>query len=227
VDELREQASVRLTIEIEFSPPSSTNMFRVGYFSSAAMTAVLVSAAAVVSAQEAPTPAPKASNGLVLPADYVIGADDVLAILVWREKDLSMDVVVRPDGHLTLPLVSDVQAAGLTPEKLRDRLQERLKEFIKDPNVTVMVRQVNSRKVFITGHVVKPGAYPLLTPLRVVDLIALAGGLQATADARHIVVLRTERDGRVALPIDFEKVSRGLLLWQDVALRPGDAIVVP
>jgi polysaccharide export outer membrane protein len=207
-------------------------MFRLGRFFRGAMMAILLSPAALALAQEAPMVAPPAApkppaTALVLPADYVIGPDDVLSILVWREKDLSMDVVVRPDGHLTLPLVSDVEAAGLTPEKLRDKLSDRLKEFIRDPNVTVIVRQVNSRKVFITGRVVKPGAYPLLTPLRVVDLIALAGGLQATADARHIVVLRTEREGRIALPIDFEKVSRGLLLWQDVALRPGDAIVVP
>lgn len=193
-----------------------------------AMAAVVWSLAVMTSAaQQGEPPAKAPEPPVVLPADYAIGPDDTLSILVWREKDLSMDVVVRPDGHVTLPLVSDVEAAGLTPERLRDRLQEKLKTFIKDPNVTVIVRQVNSRKVFITGKVVKPGAYPLLTPLRVVDLIALAGGLVPMADARHIVVLRTQPEGRVALPIDFEKVSKGLLLWQDVALKPGDAIVVP
>jgi polysaccharide export outer membrane protein len=204
-------------------------MSSVGRMFGGAMAAVVWSLVAVTSAQQGePSAAAKAPDApLVLPADYVIGPADTLSILVWREKDLSMDVVVRPDGHVTLPLVSDVEAEGLTPELLRDRLQEKLKAFIKDPNVTVIVRQVNSRRVFITGKVVKPGAYPLVTPLRVVDLIALAGGLVPLADARHIVVLRTQPEGRVALPIDFEKVSKGLLLWQDVALKPGDAIVVP
>ncbi len=204
------------------------------FIPAAVLTAVVVPAisAPLFAQGAAPAAAPAAATAKsnvpsVLPADYVIGADDLLGILVWREKDLSMDVPVRPDGHITLPLLSDVEAAGLTPEQLRDRLADRFKAFVRDPNVTVIVRQVNSRKVFITGRILKPGAYPLLTPLRVVDLIALAGGLQPTADARHIVVLRTENEVRVALPIDFEKVSKGLLLWQDVALRPGDAVVVP
>ncbi len=166
-------------------------------------------------------------TGSRLPSDYTIGPDDALTVMVWREKDLSMDVTVRPDGYVTLPLVNDIQAAGLKPEQLRVRIDTRLRAFIKDPIVTVMVRQVNSRKVFITGKILKPGAYPLLTPLRAVDLIAIAGGVLASADSRHISILRSEPEGRVALPMDYTRVSRGEVLWQDVILRPGDAIVVP
>jgi polysaccharide biosynthesis/export protein len=140
---------------------------------------------------------------------------------------LSMDVVVRPDGQITLPLVNDIQAAGLKPDQLRSRIETRLRAFVKDPIVTVIVRQVNSRRVFITGKILRPGAYPLMTPLRAVDLIALAGGVLASADARHITILRSEPEGRVALPMDYTRVVKGQVLWQDVILRPGDAIVVP
>lgn len=162
-----------------------------------------------------------------LPADFAIGAEDVLSILVWREKDLSLDVTVRPDGYVTLPLVNDVLAAGKTPAQLKDHLQTQLRSFIREPNVTVIVREIKSRKVFITGKIVRPGAYPLLSPMRAMDLIAVAGGLAPMADGTHVSVLRNDKGARVSLPIDYTQLLRGQRVWQDVLLRPGDTIVVP
>jgi polysaccharide export outer membrane protein len=162
-----------------------------------------------------------------LPADFSIGAEDMLSVLVWREKDLSLDVAVRPDGYITLPLVNDVLAAGKTPSELRDHLQQMLRAHIKEPNVTVVVREIKSRKVFITGKIVRPGAYPLLSPMRVMDLIAVAGGLMPSADGAHVSVLRNDKGARISLPIDYTQLLRGQRVWQDVLLRPGDTIVVP
>lgn len=196
----------------------------------AGLIAVVASSAAT--AQEPGPPPPvqqsaEAPGDGPLPADFAIGAEDVLSVLVWREKDLSLDVTVRPDGYITLPLVNDVLAAGKTPTQLRDHLQQQLRSFIREPNVTVVVREIRSRKVFITGKIVKPGAYPLLSPMRAMDLIAVAGGLAPMADGAHVSVLRSDKGARVSLPIDYTQLLRGLRVWQDVLLRPGDTIVVP
>ncbi len=136
-------------------------------------------------------------------------------------------MTVRPDGYITLPLLNDVVAAGKTPAELREHLQQLLRVYVKEPIVTVIVREINSRKVSITGKVLKPGAYPILAPMRALDLIAKAGGLLPSADARHLSVLRTDRGARVSLPIDYQDLSRGLRVWQDVLLRPGDTLIVP
>src|SRR5713226_1779340 len=111
------------------------------------------------------------------PADYVIGTDDVLNVVFWRDKDMSSEVAVRPDGKISLPLLNDVQAAGLTPAQLRVQLTESAKQYVSDPNVTIVVRQINSRKVFITGQVQKPGPYTLGGATTVLQLIATAGGV--------------------------------------------------
>ena len=167
---------------------------------------------------------PKAAEA---PADYVIGPADVLGVLVWREEGLSLDVVVRPDGCISLPLVNDVAVAGQTPEELRERLTQLFRAFVKEPIVSIVVREIHSRTVSITGRIAKPGTYPLVTPMRALDLIARAGGLMPLADSRHIYVLRTERGTRVSLLLNYAEVSRGVRVWQDVPLRPGDTLVVP
>lgn len=182
---------------------------------------VLVLAGAIVASAQTPQK-PSAET-----SEYAIGPEDVLGILVWREAELSLDLVVRPDGNITLPLVNDVVAAGKTPTELRDHLAQLLKTYVKDPNVTVIVRQINSRKVSITGQVPNPGSYPLLGPMRALDLIAKAGGLLPVADGKHLSILRTDRGARVSLPFDYVEVSRGRRVWQDVLLRPGDTVVVP
>src|SRR5512142_3394910 len=124
-----------------------------------------------VQAQTPPHAAPtSAANAASVPTDYVIGAEDVLAIVYWRDKDMSGDVAVRPDGKISLPLLNDIQAAGLTPTQLRDRLTDVSKKYLEDPGVTVVVKQMNSRRVFITGEVNKPGPYPLGGPTTVLQL---------------------------------------------------------
>ena len=158
---------------------------------------------------------------------FTIGAEDVLGIIVWREPDVSSDVTVRPDGMITLPLVRDVKASGLTPTALADRLQEALREFITEPSVTVIVRQMNSRKVFITGEVAKPGAYPLMSTMSVMQLIALAGGLTEFAEAKRISVMRVEAGKTKTFKFEYKDVAKGKKAEQNIVLKPGDTIVVP
>ncbi len=168
-----------------------------------------------------------APGGVAPPADYVIGADDVLTVVFWRDKDMSTDVVVRPDGKITLPLLNDIDASGSTPEQLRDRIEKASAEFIEEPSVTITVKQINSRKVFITGEVTRPGPYPLTTPTTVLQLIAMAGGLNQFAQRDEIVVMRTENGQALSLPFDYAAVAKRKKLQQNVLLKPGDVVLVP
>jgi polysaccharide export outer membrane protein len=165
--------------------------------------------------------------GVSTPAGYLIGPDDVLAVVYWREKELSADVIVRPDGMISLPLLNDVRAEGLTPEQLRVALTTAASKFVEEPTVTVVVKVINSRKVFVTGQVGKPGPYQLNGPSTVMQMIAMAGGLAEYAKKSKIVVLRTEAGKSVALPFNYEEVVAGKRLQQNVELRPGDTVVVP
>jgi polysaccharide export outer membrane protein len=165
--------------------------------------------------------------GVATPADYVIGPDDVLTVVFWREKDMSTDVAVRPDGMISLPLLNDVKAAGLTPEQLRDELTKAAEKFVEAPSVTVVVKTINSRKVFITGQVAKPGPYPLTGPTTVLQLIATAGGVHEFADTKNIAILRTENGRQVALRFNYNDVSKRKNLKQNIELKPGDTIIVP
>ena len=186
------------------------------------------SAAAPAPASPAGAPTPVASGATpTVPADYVIGADDSLSIVFWRDKDMSADVTVRPDGKVSLPLLNEVQASGLTPEQLRARVIEAASQFLEDPNATVVVREIRSRKVFITGNVAKPAAYPLVGDLNVLQLIAQAGGLQEYADAKNIVVLRTEGGKQHFFKVNFNDVIKKGNVAQNIALKPGDTVVVP
>jgi polysaccharide export outer membrane protein len=198
--------------------------------------AVLVAFAATAAAQATaskpqagtPTGPPAAPASVATPPDYVIGPDDILTIVVWREKDLSGDVGVRPDGKISLPLVNDVHAAGLTPDQLRVQLTELIGKIVEEPTVTVVVKGINSRKVFITGQVTTPGAHVLTGPLTVMQLISLAGGLTEFAKKKDITVMRTEADGKqIVLPFNYNEVSKGRSLSQNVVLKPGDTVVVP
>jgi polysaccharide biosynthesis/export protein len=172
-------------------------------------------------------PAPAAAAPVVVPADYVIGPDDVLTVFFWREKDLSGDVQVRPDGRISLPLLNDVQAAGLTPEELRVRLTQAADKFIDDPTVTVVVKAINSRRIYITGQVSKPGVYPLGGPMTVVQLIATAGGVLEYADEKNIVISRTEAGKALSFRFNYDEFKRGRRLEQNIQLKPGDTVIVP
>jgi polysaccharide export outer membrane protein len=180
--------------------------------------------------QTAPTPARPATiaTGLPVPTDYVIGPDDVLGILFWRDPDMTGDVTVRPDGMITLPLLNNIRAAGLTPEALKDIITKAAAKFIEDPNVTVVVRQINSRNVFITGSVTRPGPYPLSGQMTVLQLIAVAGGLTEFADKGGITIVRSEAGKTPQIfHFNFKDVSRGKNMQQNIILKPGDTVTVP
>jgi polysaccharide biosynthesis/export protein len=185
-----------------------------------------------MSAQEAPATAPAAGRnaavitpGVDPPEGFVIGPEDVLSIVFWRDKDMSTRVTVRPDGRISLPLLDEVQAAGLTPDDLRARLIEESKRFFGNPTVTVVVEQINSRKVFITGQVVKPGPYVIIVPTTVLQLISMAGGLKDFADSKKIIIVRRESERTVSYAFDYKNIRRNLA--QNIELRPGDTVVVP
>jgi polysaccharide biosynthesis/export protein len=168
-----------------------------------------------------------AVEGVTAPAGYVIGPDDQLSILFWRDKDLSADVIVRPDGKISLPLLNEIQAAGLTPDQLREKVTQDAKRYVEDPQATVVVRQINSRKVFITGEVGKPGSYLLTTPTTVLQLISTAGGLKEYANGKKIVVMRTENGRQVTFAFNYKDVAHGKNLTQNIELKPGDTVIVP
>jgi polysaccharide export outer membrane protein len=184
---------------------------------------------------QAGKPTPPAGNvsaaapvSVPLTPDYVIGPEDVLTVVVWKETDVSGDVTVRPDGKISLPLLNDIHAAGLTPEQLRQRITEAAGKYLEEPSVTVVVKAINSRKVFVTGQVGKPGPYPLIGPTTVLQLIAIAGGLLEYADRDHITIVRTEANGhQVNFPFNYKDVTRRKNLSQNILLKPGDTIVVP
>jgi len=165
--------------------------------------------------------------GVASPDDYVIGADDVLSIVFWRDKDMSTEVIVRPDGKISLPLINEVMAAGLTPTGLRERITEEAERFLESPQATVVVKQINSRRVYIVGEVGKAGPYPLTTPMTVLQLIATAGGLSDFARREDITIMRTENGIPRTYPFDYESVSRRRKLGQNILLKPGDTVVVP
>lgn len=183
--------------------------------------------ASAPSAQAQAPGAPAMPQGVVPPAGYVIGPEDVLSIVFWREKDLSTDATVRPDGMITVPLLNDIQATGLTPEELRERIRTGAAKLVEDPTVTVVVKAINSRKVFITGMVGRQGQYPLIGPTTVMQLIATAGGVQEYAQSKKILIMRTEKGEPVAKPFNYQDVVKGKNLKQNIELLPGDTVIVP
>jgi polysaccharide biosynthesis/export protein len=163
-----------------------------------------------------------------LPEGYRIGAGDVLSIVVWKEPEASVpEVMVRADGKISLPLIGEVVAAGLTPDALKESVAGKLTEYIKSPSVTVLPRVINSRKVYVAGNVKKEGPLPLLRPLTVLQAINEAGGLADFASKKKIYVLRTVNGKQEKLPFDYGSVIKGKHLEQNVFLLPDDTIVVP
>jgi len=166
--------------------------------------------------------------GSAVPArtqDYVIGTDDVLDVTFWKDKEHSAEVTVRPDGFISLPLISDVAVAGLTPAVAAERVRTKAAEFLQDPIVTVNVKRINSRRVFITGEVARPGAYPITGPTTVLQMIATAGGLTDFADRDAIVVIRAGATP-THFTVNYSQLAKLRNLDQNIALLPGDTIVV-
>ena len=186
-------------------------------------------------AQPAPVPSAPAQEqpavirppGMDIPGSYVIGPEDVLGIVFWRDKEMSTDAKVRPDGRIALPLLNEIQAAGLTPEELQKKITEESKKYMEDASVTVVVREINSLRVFITGQVSKPGPYTLTSATTVIQLIAVAGGLSEYANSKNIMIMRKEGDKQVSLKFNYKEVAAGKKLQQNIQLKPGDTVVVP
>jgi polysaccharide export outer membrane protein len=159
-------------------------------------------------------------------AAFQIGPEDVLDISVWKNPELSRVVPVRPDGKVSLPLVNDIQAAGLTPAALREQVAARLAEFIPSPEVSVMVREVHSRKVAVLGAVKTPGRFELKSTMTVLEVIALAQGFTDFASRDRIVVLRNEGGTTKRLPFNYRRIAEGAM-QENFIVRPGDIVVVP
>jgi polysaccharide export outer membrane protein len=160
------------------------------------------------------------------PPDYVLGSDDQLHITVWKEADFTVTLPVRPDGKISLPLINDIQAAGLTPMQLRESITEKLKKYIADPRVTVVVTAMISRRIFVSGEVLHTGAMPLLPNMTMLQALAAAGFTQF-ANLKGIYVLRIENGKQVKLPFNYRQVIKGNHPEQNIPLRPGDTVVVP
>jgi polysaccharide export outer membrane protein len=158
---------------------------------------------------------------------YVIGADDQLNISVWNEPNISRTVPVRPDGMISLPLINDVLAAGLTPMQLAMSIAEKLKKFIADPQVTVIVVGINSRRFYIVGEMNRAGAFPLLPNMTVLQALSSAGGFTQFANQKSIYVLRILEGKSVKFPFNYKEVIKGNHPEQNIVLKPGDTIVVP
>jgi polysaccharide biosynthesis/export protein len=160
-------------------------------------------------------------------ADYVIGPQDVVRIDVWKEPDISRTIPVRPDGKLSLPLLNDIQASGLTAVQLGKAIREGLTKYLTNPEVTVTVTEINSRRVYITGEVARAGAFPLLPNMTVLQALSSAAGFTQFAKLKGIYVLRNEGGKQVKHPFNYKEVVKGKNQDENILLQPGDVVVVP
>src|SRR5260221_14794985 len=205
-----------------------------------AAVAAVVLMGSIVAAQNAPvqpaarpgsdrTAADKATDAAFASQagpEYVIGPEDVLHIAVWKENDLTATLPVRPDGKISLPLLNDVQAAGLTPMQLADSLTEKLKKYVASPRVTVVVSSINSKRIFMVGEVGHAGPLPMLPNMTVLQALSSAGMTQF-ANTKKIYVMRVQNGKQEKLPVNYRKLVKGEQMEQNYLLQPGDTIVVP
>ena len=167
-----------------------------------------------------------ATASVALAPDYVIGVDDVLTIKFWRDDTMSGDFIVRPDGKISMPLINEIVAAGMTPMQLCNHVTQAATQFLEGPRVSVVVKTINSRRVYITGNVGKPGPYPMSGRLDIMQLITLAGGLQEFAKKKEILIIRNEKGKNVSFKVNYEDISKGKNLNQIIELKPGDQVIV-
>jgi polysaccharide export outer membrane protein len=158
---------------------------------------------------------------------YVIGPQDMLDVNVWKEPDMTRAVPVRPDGKISLPLINDVQAAGLTPQQLASSVTEKLRKYLTGPQVTVIVTAINSQRVFVVGEVLRAGAFPLISGMTVLQALANAGGFTTFANVKKIHVMRVVNGKHTELPFNYREVLKGDNPDQNIKLEPGDTVVVP
>ena len=171
----------------------------------------------------APGKASESVGAAVDPNKYVLGSEDVIFIKTWREPDFTFQVAVRPDGKITVPLVGEVQAGGLTPQQLTTDLQESLSKFINKPDVTIFVTDVRSKKYFIDGQVNRAGSFPLVTPTTVLEALSNASGFKDFANTKKIKILR----GAKSFRFNYKEVTSGKKQEQNIFLESGDHIIVP
>lgn len=195
-----------------------------GQTQAAQKQAALETTAKKSDAKGARAPAPQVS---AIDADYRIGPQDILRIDVWKEPEVSRAIPVRPDGKISLPLLNDVQAAGLTPVQLSEVIGDGLKKYMNNPQVTVTVSEINSRRIYVTGEVTRAGAFPLLPKMTVLQALSSSGGFTQFAKVKSIYVLRTVDSEQRKLPFNYKDVVTGKKNEQNVLLQPGDVIVVP
>jgi len=177
---------------------------------------------------QAPTTGVKVSGEVTADSDkYVIGAEDVLSIHVWKEDALTRQVPVRSDGKISLPLIDEVQAAGLTPLQLKEALTLRLKEFIDNPSVSVIVTEANSQKVYVSGEVRTPGVYRLRGETTLLQVIPMAGGFTEWADQKKVLIIRKESEKDKRIVVNYKKIVSGEDMGANIVLKPGDTIIVP
>jgi polysaccharide export outer membrane protein len=158
---------------------------------------------------------------------YVIGPEDMLDISVWKEPEVSRVVPVRPDGRISLPLINDVPAAGMSPQQLASSVAEKLRKYLNEPQVTVIVTQINSQRVFVVGEVLRAGAFPLIPGMTVLQALSSAGGFTTFADVKKIHVMRLHDGKNIELPFNYRDVLKGDNPGQNIKLEPGDTVVVP
>jgi polysaccharide export outer membrane protein len=188
-------------------------------------TAATQQNSAPVPAATSPAAGGNAAKTAAADPNYVIGAQDVLDISVWKEEQLTKTVPVRPDGKISMPLLNDVQAAGLTPTQLAMQITESLKKYVTDPQVTVIVREINSQRVYLLGEVARAGAYPLLPNMTVLQALSSAGGFTQFANLKKIYVLRVENGKQQKFPFNYKHALESP--DQNIVLKAGDTIVIP
>jgi polysaccharide biosynthesis/export protein len=193
----------------------------------AATAGISITAVAADQKNVRPTRTPTNANGAEVPRQYVIGAGDVLQISVWKEPDASVpSVVVRSDGAISIPLIREVHAAGLTPRQLEEALGEKFNQIIRDADVTVLVKEIHSEKIYMLGAVKKEGPISMTAPMTVLQAIAEAGGLTDYAKRNKVYVLRNDSTKQIKIPCDYDAAMKGNPQF-NIQLKPGDTIVVP
>ncbi|HWP84192.1 MAG TPA: polysaccharide biosynthesis/export family protein [Terriglobia bacterium] len=198
----------------------------IGLLAAGALLPILTSAPPAVSAA-AQSASGGAATAEVSGSEYQVGPGDVIAISVWKEPDVSTTVLIRPDGKISLPLVNDLAVAGKTPMEIQSLVTEKLSPFIKDPNVTVTVKEINSKKVFVLGQVGRAGVYQIMQPTTVLQILTQAGGLAPFANQKGIYVLRMQNGKQERFPFNYKDVVKGEKMEQNILLQPGDTVVVP
>ncbi len=181
--------------------------------------------------KKSPASQPAETDAITIPSavdtDYRLGPDDVLMISVWKNPELTREVIVRPDGKISFPLVGETQAGGRSVQALEEELKEKVSEYIPGVNLTVMVNQANNYKIYVIGQVPRPGEYRLGQAINVMQALSKAGGLATFAQRDEIIILRTENGAQKKIPFNYKEVKQGKHLEQNINLQPGDVVVVP